>query len=88
MPKLPNETQKQQMLRMLLEAKRNGDAVCCTVFLNVSNRMPRYAARKADLKADGYLIVTERCDRGHKHTTPQWQYRLVDPAQQTFDGVS
>ena len=64
-------SQKQQVLDELVYRQ----AVCSTTLLEM--RIPRGAARIADLRADGHMIVTEACtDPHHNHRTRQIQYRL------------
>ena len=64
-------SQKQQVLDELVYRQ----AVCSTTLLEM--RIPRGAARIADLRADGHRIVTERCNQeSHNHRTRQIQYRL------------
>ena len=64
-------TQKDQVLRWL-----GRGPVCGTTLL--AAHIPRYAARIAELRDEGYDIVTERCvNEHHAHVTRQVQYRLV-----------
>jgi len=59
---LPGLTQKE---RMLLAFKAKG-TVCGSTFLEM--HIPRYAARVADLRDDGYDIVRVKCPyRFHDH---------------------
>jgi len=70
---MPN--QKDQILDEL----QHWGSVCGTTLLQM--HFPRYAARIAELRAEGHQIVTERCERGwHLHRTKQVQYRLIPDA--------
>ena len=63
-------SQKERILRRLLEAP-----VCGTRLLEL--RIPRYAARIAELRADGHSIITRRCENpNHRHSTKQVEYVL------------
>jgi len=72
-------TQKERVLNELTWRH----SVCSTRFLEA--HIPRAAARIAELRAEGYLIVTETCnDPYHNHKTRQVQYRLQQPEQTVF----
>ena len=63
-------SQKDTILRRLLEAP-----VCGTRLLEL--RIPRYAARIAELRAEGMNIVTRRCENpNHFHKSKQIEYVL------------
>jgi len=47
--------------------------VCGTALLD--ERMPRYAARIAELRGEGMPIVTRRCE-SHRHASKQYEYVL------------
>ena len=83
----PLPTQKERTLTMLRTAARHGDGVCTTVFLNIDHRIPRAAARVAELRKEGWSIETVRCDT-HYHRNPQAMYRLVaEPGQLPLGGT-
>jgi len=67
-------SQKDRILNLLQASRINHDGVCSTVFLTL--RMPRVAARVWDLRREGYLIDTVKCDQ-HFHTNRQDMYVLV-----------
>jgi hypothetical protein len=59
----------------VLDKLRGRWAVCSTTLLEM--RIPRGAARIADLRSEGYPILTEPCTNPHhNHRTRQVQYRL------------
>ncbi len=70
-------SQKQVTLAMLRNVP---DGICGTVFLQ--NNIPRYSARIADLRADGYTIDTLPCDHPyHHHASRQWKFALAAVSQ-------
>jgi len=72
-------TQREQILTAL-----KSGPVCGTTLLAL--RMPRYAARVAELRNDGYPIRTRRCqNKYHQHTTTQYEYVLY---QDLYEGAS
>ena len=64
-------SQKQRIANLL----RDGP-VCGTALLDL--RMPRYAARIAELRAEGMLIETRRCE-SHRHVSAQVEYLVPSP---------
>ena len=64
-------TQKQEVLAML-----KSGPVCSTDLLKAF--IPRGAARINDLRNEGWMIETRRCQHpGHKHQTRQVEYVML-----------
>ena len=61
-------SQKQRIANLL-----RGGPVCGTALLDL--RMPRYAARISELRAEGMLIETRVCE-SHRHASKQYEYVL------------
>lgn len=60
----------------MLTTSRGG--VCGTTFLR--NQIPRYGARLAELRRDGWVIDRRLCDKStHYHESRQWVYDVVHP---------
>jgi len=64
-------SQKQRVRRMLEDGP-----VCGTRLLD--ERIPRYAARIAELRGEGMLIETRRCE-AHSHRSAQVEYLVPSP---------
>ena len=64
-------SQKTRIKRML-----ETGPVCGTALLD--ERMPRYAARIAELRGEGMLIETRRCE-SHRHVSAQVEYLVPSP---------
>ncbi len=69
-------TQKDRILAALRMEPR-----CATTFLDW--RIGRAAARVSELRAEGYEIITRRCQL-HHHDNPQVVYELVESDQMSF----
>ena len=65
-------SQKNRVRRML-----EVGPVCGTALLD--ERIPRYAARIAELRGEGMPIVTRRCE-SHRHVSKQVEYLVVEPS--------
>ena len=65
-------SQKQRIANLL----RDGP-VCGTALLDL--RMPRYAARISELRAEGMLIETRVCE-SHRHASKQIEYVVLSPS--------
>jgi len=65
-------SQKTRVRRMLEDGP-----VCGTRLLD--ERIPRYAARIAELRGEGMLIVTRRCE-AHRHASKQIEYLILEPS--------
>jgi hypothetical protein len=69
---MSDDTQRTRVIQMLDEA----EAVCSTEFL--AEYIPRAGARIWDLRQEGFVIQTRRCERpGHAHRTRQIEYVLL-----------
>jgi len=66
-------TQQDQVRRML-----EAGWTCGTEFLD--ERLPRYAARIHELRADGVLVERRACER-HSHRSGQFEWRAVPEGQ-------
>ncbi len=69
-------TQKDRILSALRMEPR-----CATTFLDW--RIGRAAARIAELRGEGYEIITRRCQL-HHHDNPQVVYELVESDQMSL----
>ena len=65
-------SQKQRVRRMLEDGP-----VCGTRLLD--ERIPRYAARIAELRGEGMLIETRVC-KAHRHASRQYEYVIKEPS--------
>ena len=65
-------SQKERIRRILADGP-----VCGTALLDL--RMPRYAARIAELRGEGMLIETRRCE-SHRHVSKQVEYLVPSPS--------